>query len=132
MLWLTLFFGVILSGWVLLTGNALGLKLYPVMVNASLLVLFGLSLFHPPTMVEKLARLQEPDLPPEGVRYTRRVTWVWCGFFIVNGSISLWTTLYGTDEQWALYNGLIAYGLIGALMAGEWCVRQLVMRKQHG
>ena len=31
--------------------------------------------------IERIARLQHPDLPPEGVVYTRRVTQIWCVFF---------------------------------------------------
>lgn len=117
----------LLSGWL----NAwLPVKLYPVAVNALLLLLFGLSLRHPPSFVERLARLQEPQLPAHAVAYTRRVTQVWCGFFVLNGSLALWTALYASHATWALYNGLVAYLLMGALFAGEWWVRQRV-RARH-
>ncbi len=115
------------AGWL---NQALPVKLYPVAVNALMLTLFALSLWHPPSMIERLARLKEPDLPPHAVAYTRRVTQVWCGFFVINGSIALWTALAGTDAQWALYNGLVAYLLMGALFVGEWLVRQRV-RARH-
>nr|WP_298522247.1 hypothetical protein [uncultured Halomonas sp.] len=104
----------------------LGVRAWPVLINAALFALFAWSLRHPPSLIERLARRQEPDLPPSGVRYTRRVTQLWCGFFLVNGSIALWTSLYADLSTWALYNGGIAYGLTGALFAGEWCVRQRV------
>lgn len=71
-------------------------------------------------IVERLARLQEPDLPEKGVRYTRRVTQIWCGFFIINGGIALFTALYGDMSLWTAWNGMIAYFLMGTLMAGEW------------
>ncbi|MGA0609000.1 hypothetical protein [Caldimonas sp. KR1-144] len=100
------------------------LKLYPVVVNAALLLLFGASLMRGPTVIERLARLREPELPPAAVQYTRRVTQVWCGFFIVNGSIAAATALWADTPTWALYNGLVAYVLMGLLFAGEWCVRQ--------
>ncbi|MFT4174617.1 MAG: hypothetical protein QM639_18770 [Rhodocyclaceae bacterium] len=115
----------------LLANSALPLKLYPVLVNAVMLCLFGLSLRYPPTLVERIARLREPDLDARGVRYTRTVTKVWCLFFIANGSISALTAVAGSDRQWALYNGLISYVLMGLLFAGEWCVRQRV-RRHHG
>ncbi len=47
-------------------------SLYPVAVNLGLLAVFGYSLFHPPTVVERLARLREPELPPPAIAYTRR------------------------------------------------------------
>lgn len=55
---------------------------YPVAVNALMLAVFGGSLFAKQTVIERLARLQHPDLSPEGVRHTRRVTQIWCAFFI--------------------------------------------------
>lgn len=116
-----------------LLNDALPLKLYPVLVNATLLAVFGISLRYPPTVVERLARLRHPQLPPSGVAYTRRVTQVWCGFFLFNGLIALATALYANDRAWALYNGFIAYLLMGLLFAGEWLVRRRVMTGQaHG
>ncbi len=113
--------------------EALPLKLYPALVNAVLLVVFATSLAFPPSAVERIARLTEPDLPPEGVAYTRRVTQVWCVFFVFNGTLALVTALWMSDRAWALYNGLIAYVLIGALFSVEWLVRRRVRaRHSHG
>jgi uncharacterized membrane protein len=106
-------------------GNALmPLQLYPVLVNVVLLVVFAASLQWPPSMIEKLARLQHAELPPAAVLYTRRVTQVWCGFFIVNGAIALWTVLYASAATWAFYNGFLAYLLMACLFAGEYCLRR--------
>ena len=113
---------------VLVWGHQLGLKFYPVMMNLGFLALFASSLFSSATVVERLARIQEPDLPPEGVVYTRKVTWVWSGFFLLNGSIAAITAVWATDEVWMLYNGFIAYLLIGGLAGGEWLVRRRVKR----
>jgi uncharacterized membrane protein len=70
--------------------------------------------------------LSEPDLPPFAVIYTRRVTGVWCGFFVLNGSLALATALWASNQVWALYNGLLAYVMMGALFGGEWLVRRRV------
>lgn len=107
-----------------------GLKLYPVLMNLALLLLFGSSLFQNQTFIERIARLREPDLPEEGVQYTRKVTLVWSAFFAVNGSIALATVFWASDAVWALYNGLIAYGLMGLLMSGEFLVRWHVRKRQ--
>ncbi|SBV37249.1 conserved membrane hypothetical protein [uncultured Stenotrophomonas sp.] len=104
----------------------LPLKLYPALVNAVLLALFATSLRFGPPLVERLARLQDPVLPPYAVAYTRRVTQVWCGFFILNGSLALATALWASERIWALYNGLLAYVMMGALFAGEWLLRRRV------
>jgi uncharacterized membrane protein len=101
---------------------------YPVFMNLALLLLFGSSLVHPPTIVERIARIRHPDLPAEAVPYLRRVTVAWCIFFVGNGAAALYTALYATFETWALYNGLIAYVLIGAMFAGEFLTRMRVMK----
>ena len=108
-------------------GHQLGLKFYPVLVNLGFLILFAGSLISPPSFVERLARIREPNLSPEGVAYTLKVTWVWCGFFLINGSIAAFTALWASTELWTLYNGFIAYLLIGILAGGEWIVRRRVM-----
>jgi uncharacterized membrane protein len=105
------------------SNDLLTLRFYPVLVNTGMLVLFAWSLVSPPPIIERLARIQHPNLPPEGTVYTRRVTQVWCAFFIINGSIALVTALWSSFEIWSLYNGLIAYLLMGILFAVEYIVR---------
>lgn len=106
----------------------LGMRAYPVAVNAIMLVAFLTSLWRGMPMIERLARLREPDLPPEGVRYTRRVTWAWCGFFVINGTLAGWTALYADLATWSLYNGVISYGLIALMFAGEYLLRRQLRR----
>ena len=108
----------------------LAVKAYPVTISLSLAAVFAYSLFSPPCIIERFARLVEPKLNDRGVRYTRNVTWIWIGFFLVNSAISGWLALNGTLETWTLYNGFISYLLIGALFAGELGVRQIV-KKHH-
>jgi len=112
----------------LLSGDPRNLKFYPVAVNATLLLAFLYSLRTGMPAIERLARLQDPNLPPAAVSYTRRVTWVWCGFFLLNGLAALYTTLYSSFELWAWYNGGVAYVLMGLLFGGEYLVRRRVKR----
>jgi uncharacterized membrane protein len=115
------------SAAIVVTSSEALLRLYPSLVNLGLLIAFGATLVRGPSMIEKFARLGNPDLPPAGVRHTRRVTQVWCGFFIANGMFSAYTALYWSRASWALYNGVIAYGLIGMLLAAEIIWRYLVV-----
>jgi uncharacterized membrane protein len=119
-----------LIGFAVWANVILPLKLYPALVNFALLGVFAYSLVFPPPVVERLARLREPDLPPAAMGYTRRVTQIWCGFFAANGTIALATALWSSPAVWWLYNGFIAYLLMGILFAGEYCVR-LYVRSQH-
>ena len=126
---LAAFAALALAGLSALSNQLLPLKLYPVLVNSVLLVVFAASLRWPPSVIEKLARLSTPNLPDAAVAYTRRVTQVWCGFFILNGTIALITALYASAATWALYNGLIAYVLMACLFAVEYWVRKKVQAR---
>jgi uncharacterized membrane protein len=115
--------GMIYFCFAIWSNELLTLRFYPAIANAAMLLLFAWSLLSPPSLIERIARIQHPNLPLEGMIYTRRVTQIWCGFFIVNGSLALITTLWGSLEIWSLYNGFIAYLLMGLLFAGEYLVR---------
>lgn len=122
---------LLLAACALWANALLPLKLYPVLVNAALLAVFGYSLLVPPSMVERFARLREPELPDAAITYTRRVTQVWCVFFIINGSIAFATALWATPAIWSLYTGVISYILMGLLFAIEYLVRLRFKRIHH-
>jgi uncharacterized membrane protein len=105
------------------------LRFYPVLINSALFLLFSYSLFSPPPMIERLARISEPDLPPNAIAYTRKVTYVWCGFFLINGAIAAYTAQFSSLQVWSLYNGLIAYFLMAALFVIEYAVRTVFKRR---
>ena len=107
---------------------ARAIKLYPFAVSLTLLATFILSLLNPPSAIERLARLKEPNLSPRAVAYTRVVTKVWCVFFFINGGLALATALWMSDAAWALYNGLLSYLAMGCLFSVEWIIRQKVKR----
>ncbi|WP_211468237.1 COG4648 family protein [Collimonas silvisoli] len=123
--------GALLLAAVAIWNNALlPLKLYPVLVNLGMLAAFGYSLYAPPSMIERMARLSDPVLPDYAIAYTRRVTQVWCGFFVINGVLALLTAVWASAAIWSLYNGVLAYVLMGCLFAGEYLVR-IVVRRRH-
>lgn len=106
-----------------------GLKLYPVIVNCSFLIIFSYSLASPPTIIERIARTRDPELPPRAIVYTRKVTILWCVFFLLNGLVAFYTAMYSSVETWTVYNGFIAYVLMIALLSGEWLYRSLIIKR---
>ena len=122
--------GLSVAAFSFFSNSDLGLKLYPVIISLGFLVVFAYSLSQPPTIIERLARLQEPDLPPAGVAYTRKVTQVWCVFFVFNILVALYTVIFSSTEVWTLYNGLISYLLMGTLFLGEMLYRKCVVQKR--
>jgi uncharacterized membrane protein/acyl-CoA synthetase (AMP-forming)/AMP-acid ligase II len=121
-----------LSGF--LFNSSFFLKMYPILMNAVMLVSFGYTLFAPPPMIFRFAVLQDKkirgSLAEKRIEnYCRKVTMVWCAFFILNGTAAAWTVFAGSDLVWSLYNGGLSYILIGVLFAGELIVRKMTNKK---
>lgn len=106
------------------------IKLYPVIVNIILLIVFAHSLYRPPTVIEIFARQKEQVLSDSALTYIRKVTLAWAIFFLCNGLISLYTVFLSDERYWAIYTGLISYLLIGFFFLIELIIRKTVM-KQH-
>ncbi len=104
--------------------NAYFIWLVPSFAYLWLTVLFGHTLWMPPSLCERLVRLQYPDFIPGIAEYLREVTWAWTLFFAANTVIcALLPTLAGPGA-WALYTGLLVYGLMALLGVGEWFYRR--------
>lgn len=124
--------GAILLAAVAVWANVLlPLKLYPVLVSCVMLAAFAYSLVSPPSIIERMARLRDPHLPPAAIVYTRRVTQIWCVFFVFNGSVSLATAVWASEAIWSLYTGVISYVLMGLLFGGEFLLRMRFKRLHH-
>ena len=117
--------GVLLIG---LLDTPLAVRAYPVLMSLSVAALFWHSRRHPPSLIERFARLRYPDLPPEGVQYCQRVTMVWAIFLVFNALVAAATALWGSLALWSLWTGLISYLLTAALFLGEMAVRPFLLR----
>jgi uncharacterized membrane protein len=128
----TLPVGVILVAYAVgtaLTGSTLLLLFYPVVVNAIFLVLFAASLLDDEPLLLRIIRARGTVVSPIGVIYLRRLTAIWAGFFLINGAIAAWTTTADL-RVWTLYNGLISYLVVAALILGELLFRRHY-KKRH-
>jgi len=105
------------------------LRLYPAVFTLAILATFSVSLFHGMPMVERIARVLHPDLPPQGVIHCRRVTVAWCLLLTVNLIISLYTAFATSLRIWSLYNGIIVYLLFALMLGGEYLLRLRLQRK---
>ncbi len=128
-----------------ITGKEFFLKLYSVVINVSMLFVFGSTLFMPPNIIFRFATLSDKSIKgspyeKEIYSYCHKVTIIWCCFFIFNGIAASMTTfadkIFGLDTQtarqvWAVYNGGISYVLMGTLFAVEFIVRKIVNKKMR-
>jgi uncharacterized membrane protein len=115
---------ILVLGYSLITDSSQGIRFYPVVTSLLFFSIFALSLWSKQSIVERIARIREPDLPASAISYTRKVTVCWCGFFLVNGGIAFYTAVYSDIATWTLYNGLISYCLMAVVAGVEWLVRK--------
>lgn len=118
----------------LATGQTIFIKLYPVLMNLIFLFTFGSTLFMGPVIIYRFACLADKNLSksliaPRVEKYCRKVTIIWCIFFILNGAAALYTVFSQNDKIWSIYNGGISYVLMGLLFALEFLVRMVVNSK---
>jgi uncharacterized membrane protein len=71
-----------------------------------------------------LARISRGHLSPEIVRYTRRVTWAWCWFFVAQLSISFLLLVFAPLDVWSVFINLCNLPLIVLMLGGEFVYRQ--------
>jgi uncharacterized membrane protein len=95
------------------------------MAYLALLALFLASLRpgHEP-VVTILARRSRGTLPPDIVRYTRRVTWLWCGFFVAQVVASFLLMLFAPLTVWSWFINLCNLPLIFVMICAEYAYRQ--------
>ena len=96
----------------------------PSMTNLLLLSAFGLTLWRGPPMIERFARLQDPDLDGPRQRWCLRWTQIWCGFFFLNGLMAALFALFSPLFWWTLHTSVLGYAGMGALLAAEWWMRK--------
>jgi uncharacterized membrane protein len=119
-----LLIGILIFCAVLLLRDPIFIRLYPVAMSTLFFISFAYTLKHRPSMIERFARLRYKKLPAKAGPYCKKVTLVWCGFFLLNGLFALYTALFGTLELWTFYNGFLSYIFMGGLFLGEFIFRQ--------
>lgn len=117
-----------------ITQKSVFLKCYSVAVNAVFLLVFGSTLFFPPSIAFRFASLADKSIEGSAFedqvkRYCRNVTAVWCVFFILNGAAAFYTVFFADEKIWSIYNGGISYVIMGIIFAVEFLVRKEVNRK---
>src|SRR5262249_22273763 len=118
----------IMAAWAALD-TRFAVKAYPAAVSLAAASVFATTLLYPPSLIERLARLREPDLPLAGQSYCRKVTIVWAVWLSANTIIAAALALAANDEAFAHWTGFIACRGMGALCAGELPARRIVRRR---
>jgi uncharacterized membrane protein len=92
---------------------------------------FGMTLWRPPSLIERFARMRRSALPPEAPLYCRKVTVVWVVWLVANAAIAACLAIFGSLEAWTLWTGVLSYICMGMLIAGEIAFRWLFLERRQ-
>ncbi|MDB5873448.1 MAG: hypothetical protein JWQ07_2890 [Ramlibacter sp.] len=94
---------------------------------ASTLMLLWLAVFFGRTLlpgrvplIERIARVSEPDMAPALCRYTRRLTAVWCVYFVVAAALAM------LPGQAFVRTGVLVWAGTAVLFVGEHWLRSRI------
>jgi len=102
----------------------------PVLLNLALCALFASTLSRGrEPMIGRFARLERGgDLPPDLQSYTRVLTVLWAGFFLLMAAISIFLAARGSVTAWTLFTNVLNYVLVAVFFTLEYAYRRLRYR----
>jgi uncharacterized membrane protein len=92
-------------------------------IHLALGVSFAATLRNRLSMVGEIAERVHGELPPAMVRYTHRVTLVWCGYFFSMVVLSCWVYAVRPWAEWSLLANAVTPAAITLLFVGEYLLR---------
>jgi uncharacterized membrane protein len=117
--------GAVALGWYASANGPYAVFVPAVAMNLILLWFFGRTLAPGrEPLVSAIARIVRGTLDPEIARYTRRVTWAWCGFFVANAAISLVLAAAAPLAAWSFYANVLTFPLVALMFAAEYAYRR--------
>jgi uncharacterized membrane protein len=99
------------------------MKLVPALIALSASANFFLSLRKVP-VIESIARMQKPELPPDEVRYTRTWTHLWGWTMAADAVICLAAAMQDSLKLWLILCFPVSYVLIGLVFCTEYVIRK--------
>ena len=84
-------------------------------------------------LITHVARMEHPDLPPAMARYSRTLTAVWSGCFMLLFAVTLLLAPLLPLDTWSRWVHGLGYVLPGTLFLGEYAYRHVRFRERsHG
>ncbi len=105
----------------------------PIAINLMLFGVFSHSLRADRTpVVTATARAIRGELSPTLVDYTRKVTWMWSGLFLLMAALSLGLAVFASAVMWSTFTNFLNYVIVGCVFIGEFLMRRwLLPQEKH-
>ena len=104
-------------------------KAYPAILSGLVVTVFANSLRHPPSLIERFARIKDPQLASVGQNYCRWLTGVWAIWLLANTLIAGGLAVWASIGLWTLWTGFISYLVMGTLFVGEIVLRPWLLQR---
>jgi len=109
-----------------LNADELVLFLPPIAINVGLALFFASTLSRGrEPLISWFARVERGGLAPDLKVYTRRLTWIWVGFFLTMAAVSVVLAVTGPRIAWAWFTAVGNYLCVGMLFLGEHVYRRV-------
>jgi uncharacterized membrane protein len=105
-------------------------EVYPVVRSLAVSAIFCWTLISPPSLVERFARIRQPNLPDAVIRYCRNVSIIWAIWLAINAVVAMSLVVWGDLRSWAVWTGGVSYAISGLIFAGEFGFRFLILERQ--
>lgn len=129
--WLTLSGSAIALYWLVIAGGGLyALYVPPALIPAALFIAFARSLrTDAQPLITRIATMMRGEpLPPPLVAYTRQVTLLWCGVFVVMFASAVGLAIWATPKVWSVMTNFVHYLVLGAVFVLEFAYRRMRFR----
>jgi uncharacterized membrane protein len=101
-------------------------------VHALLAIVFGRTLLPGEVpLATRIARAVLPSMPPEVVRYSRRVTVAWTVYFIAMTVLSVLLFFGASTAAWSAFATLVSGPLVAVMFVLEFALRRRVLPASH-
>ncbi len=116
---------VALIGGAAASGSEILLRFTPFGISLVFFAQFAATLRKGSTpIIERFARLQRPDLPPDHVKYCHTLTKVWLIVFVGNSALVLTAAFIPSKAVWAVMVGPGSYFYLGIFLSAEYTYRK--------
>jgi uncharacterized membrane protein len=129
--WATMALGAGLLYWLIVLGDGrYALYVPPALIPLALFIVFARSLRRQATpLITRIATsMRGEPLPQPLVGYTRHVTVLWCGVFIVMFASALISAAWASPQVWSWMTNVVHYVVLGAVFVVEFGYRRLRYR----
>ena len=122
--------GALLYWLVVMGGGLYALYVPPAVIPAALFIVFARSLRpgQQPWISRIATLMRGAPLPPPLVVYTRQITVLWCGIFIVMFVSAVGLSIWASPALWSLMTNVIHYLVLGAVFVVEFAYRRMRFR----